>query len=70
MTATVFPSGVTGQETDMTTLALSRLDSDILAIGFAALLGLGLLFAAGFSHAAAMHDVAHDSRHAIAFPCH
>ena len=44
--------------------------ADLTAALCAAVLGLGLLFAAGFSHAAAVHDVAHDSRHAIGFPCH
>lgn len=52
-----------------TTLSTAR-GADLLAMGFAALLGLGLLFAAGFAHGAVMHDVAHDQRHAIAFPCH
>ncbi|MDX1781164.1 MAG: CbtB domain-containing protein [Thalassovita sp.] len=48
----------------------ARVDSDILSIALASFIGLGLIFAAGFSHAQLMHDVAHDSRHAIAFPCH
>ncbi len=52
------------------TLALPRADTDLLGISLAALLGLGLIFAAGLSQAAAVHNVAHDSRHAIAFPCH
>jgi cobalt transporter subunit CbtB len=50
--------------------AKAAASNDLLAIGFAALFGFGLVFAAGFSHASAMHDVAHDQRHAIAFPCH
>lgn len=43
---------------------------DIAGLGFAVLLAAGLLFVAGFGHAGALHDVAHDQRHAIAFPCH
>lgn len=43
---------------------------DILGVALAMALGLGLIFVAGFSHAAGMHDVAHDQRHAIGFPCH
>lgn len=43
---------------------------DLAGIAMAAALGLGLLFVAGFSQAQAMHGVAHDQRHAIAFPCH
>jgi cobalt transporter subunit CbtB len=56
----------------MTTLTLvrARLDRDALALASAALLGLGLVFAAGFAEATAIHDAAHDQRHAIAFPCH
>lgn len=50
--------------------ARARLDRDALALAAAALLGLGLVFAAGFAGAAAIHDAAHDQRHAIAFPCH
>lgn len=41
-----------------------------LPILAAMLLGLGLVFVAGLSQAAALHDAAHDTRHAIAFPCH
>jgi len=36
----------------------------------AALLGLALVYLAGFSQADALHDGAHDSRHSAAFPCH
>ena len=52
------------------TIAASGSTTDIATIAFAAILGLGLSFAAGFSQAGAMHDVAHDSRHATGFPCH
>lgn len=44
--------------------------TDLLGIALAFGLGAALVFVAGFSHASAMHDVAHDQRHAIAFPCH
>ena len=56
----------------MTTLSAARvrLDSEVLSIAFAALLGLGLVFVAGFANATAVHNAAHDQRHAIAFPCH
>jgi cobalt transporter subunit CbtB len=36
----------------------------------AGLLGLAILFVVGFAAPAAIHNAAHDSRHAIAFPCH
>lgn len=51
-------------------IARQRIGTDALSIAFAALLGLGLVFAAGFADASALHDAAHDQRHAIAFPCH
>lgn len=52
------------------TLAKLRFDTDIAGMAAALLLGLGLLFAAGVSQATAAHDAAHDTRHALAFPCH
>ena len=72
MQETPTPSGVTGQEQDMTTLlgARARLSSETLSIAFSAMLGLGLIFVAGFAEATVVHDAAHDQRHAIAFPCH
>jgi len=32
--------------------------------------GLGVVFLTGFSHTDAVHNAAHDTRHALAFPCH
>lgn len=52
------------------TIAASGAASEIATIAFAAVMGFGLIFAAGFSHAGGMHEVAHDSRHATGFPCH
>jgi cobalt transporter subunit CbtB len=40
----------------------------IAAGSLALLLGISLLWGAGF--AAQAHDAAHDTRHAIGFPCH
>ena len=39
------------------------------AVG-AALLGLLLVYGAGFAEAEAIHNGAHDARHAAGFPCH
>jgi cobalt transporter subunit CbtB len=66
------PSEGRGQEHDMTTKTLTgaRISSDALAIGAVALIGALMIFVAGFANAATIHDVAHDQRHAIAFPCH
>ena len=41
-----------------------------LAIAFAAVLGLGIIGIAGHVQATALHDAAHDVRHATGFPCH
>ncbi len=41
----------------------------VLAIG-ASLIGLSLVYFAGFSHIEAVHNAAHDTRHNAAFPCH
>ena len=48
----------------------ARIDADLMGIAGAVTLGLFLLFAAGFAQATVMHDTAHDTRHAMAFPCH
>jgi cobalt transporter subunit CbtB len=36
----------------------------------AAALGLVLIYAAGFAQPEAIHNAAHDARHAAGFPCH
>lgn len=36
----------------------------------AALLGLSLIFVAGFAEVNVLHNAAHDVRHSAAFPCH
>ena len=41
----------------------------VIAIG-AGLLGLSLVYFAGFSHIDAVHNAAHDTRHSAAVPCH
>ena len=40
------------------------------AIAFATLLGLFIFFAVGFAGPQEIHNMAHDSRHVMAFPCH
>jgi cobalt transporter subunit CbtB len=57
----------------MTTAAVRRSYPrlDTLKAAFVALmLGLGLVYAAGFASTEGLHDAAHDSRHALSFPCH
>lgn len=41
-----------------------------LQIAAAALLGLVMVYAAGFATSAVAHNAAHDGRHSHAFPCH
>jgi len=36
----------------------------------ALLLGLFLVWGAGFANSQTIHDAAHDGRHSFAFPCH
>ena len=42
----------------------------VLPAVFVAMLGLGIVFVAGHVQASALHDAAHDVRHATGFPCH
>ena len=42
----------------------------ILPAMLAGMLGLMLLYAAGFSDIAPLHNAAHDGRHSASFPCH
>ncbi|ATR83323.1 cobalt transporter [Pseudomonas sp. HLS-6] len=51
--------------------AISTTRSQRLAVAIgASLLGLCLVYFAGFSHIEAVHNAAHDTRHSAAFPCH
>ena len=52
------------------TIGIARSDANLATILFTALIGVTLLFTAGFVQAEVMHDAAHDTRHAISFPCH
>ena len=45
--------------------------TDALKAAFVALfLGVGLVYLAGFAYPQSVHDAAHDTRHALSFPCH
>ncbi|MCA3574942.1 MAG: CbtB-domain containing protein [Aestuariivirga sp.] len=51
--------------------ASTSLASRRMAAGLALLfIGLTLTFAVGLSNMAVAHNAAHDTRHAIGFPCH
>jgi cobalt transporter subunit CbtB len=41
-----------------------------LPILFVAILGAMIVFVAGHAQSGALHDAAHDLRHATGFPCH
>ena len=57
---------------DMTTKTLSAATtaSGLMTIAGVALAGIFLLAIAGYAQASVLHDSAHNTRHAIAFPCH
>lgn len=50
--------------------AVSLTTSKLLQALSAVALGLFIVGFVGFSHVEAMHNAAHDTRHANAFPCH
>jgi cobalt transporter subunit CbtB len=54
----------------MTTLSSTRSSARALPAIFAMLIGLGVISLTGHVQAAALHDAAHDMRHATGFPCH
>src|SRR3546814_12875532 len=59
------------QTATTTTQTHSSIAQSRRAIAAATLLfGLGLVFLTGFAPAQAVHNAAHDTRHAMAFPCH
>lgn len=70
---TQLPSGVTARRYDMTTSTLLKSTALSKAFGpvlMMVVLGASLLFVAGHAQSAALHDAAHDVRHATGFPCH
>jgi cobalt transporter subunit CbtB len=52
------------------TLTQSRVNTHFVSIASAVLAGVILVFFTGFAQATVFHDTAHDTRHAMAFPCH
>lgn len=53
-----------------TTTSAAATRSPWLPIVLAALMGLGIIAITGHVQAEALHDAAHDVRHATGFPCH
>ncbi|KIN63018.1 putative cobalt transporter subunit (CbtB) superfamily [Sulfitobacter noctilucicola] len=54
----------------MTTVTQAQSRIRILPAFFALALGFGVIALTGHVQAAALHDAAHDVRHATGFPCH
>ena len=58
-----------GSERQAESRSASRAEVLIAAV-LVAMLGTFLIWGVGFSHIAALHNAAHDTRHSMAFPCH
>jgi cobalt transporter subunit CbtB len=56
---------ITAKQAGLSSAAKSKI-AGLVAI----ILGCTLVFVIGFSHIDAVHDAAHDTRHANGFPCH
>ena len=56
--------------TTVQTTPLAATKTGLGAPVLAALIGLAVIVAAGHVQSAALHDAAHDVRHATGFPCH
>jgi cobalt transporter subunit CbtB len=56
--------------TTQQTAAISVGSTKKLIAAFALLGGLGVVFLTGFASSDTVHNVAHDTRHSMAFPCH
>jgi cobalt transporter subunit CbtB len=54
---------------DAGTVSVPRSEA-LRAALIAAVLGVGLVFLTGFAHTLVLHNGAHDTRHALSFPCH
>ena len=59
------------QQSQTVNASASSVDSNTIAQAVLAMaLGLFIVGVVGFSHISAVHNAAHDVRHANAFPCH
>ncbi|MFV0473426.1 MAG: CbtB domain-containing protein [Pikeienuella sp.] len=52
------------------TIRAASLGSTLVSATFAAFIGFGMLYVSGLAQFGALHDAAHDVRHATGFPCH
>jgi cobalt transporter subunit CbtB len=60
------PHSITFQAVSGSTHRAATLKAALVA----AVLGIGLVFLTGFAHTLVLHNGAHDTRHALSFPCH
>ena len=51
-------------------IAIQSVAARVLPVTVLALLGVFLVFGVGFAEPQAIHNAAHDARHAFSFPCH
>jgi len=51
-------------------IAIQSVAQRALPVAVLALLGVFFVFGAGFASPEAIHNAAHDARHAFSFPCH
>ena len=59
----------TATRTQTATISATR-SKTLIAASMAAFLGVFMIWGVGFSHIAAAHNAAHDTRHSNGFPCH
>ncbi len=69
-TCTVGCDGKEDQKMTTKTLKASAAGISVLPALFAVVLGFGIIALTGHVQASALHDAAHDVRHATGFPCH
>jgi cobalt transporter subunit CbtB len=62
---------VTAQSSTTTTQVTSGERAEVRNAALAALcFGIALVFTVGFASPSTIHNAAHDTRHALSFPCH
>ena len=69
-TASYVPGGTAPYVPERDGAGVPTRAGEIVALAGAVLIGLSLVWVAGHAQAAALHDAAHDTRHATGFPCH
>ncbi|MCW1841485.1 CbtB domain-containing protein [Prosthecomicrobium hirschii] len=69
MTVSIAAASTASTETGLAEAGIDRVVA-LKAAAVAALMGLALVFTTGFAHPELLHNAAHDSRHAMNFPCH